>query len=73
MHHNSQQSRRRVAELRAAHPGWTLAEIAGEVGVTRERVRQLLVALRLPTTGITIKYNAKWRRRQREEASNQAQ
>ena len=50
-----------------------MAEIAGEVGVTRERVRQLLVALRLPTTGITIKYNAKWRRRQREEASNQAQ
>lgn len=52
--HNSQQSRRRVAELRAAHPEWTLADIAWEVGVTRERVRQLLVALGLPTTAIKL-------------------
>jgi hypothetical protein len=45
-----------VAELREAHPDWTLAEIAAEVGITRQRVRQLLVAQGLPTTATPRRY-----------------
>ena len=45
-------NRERVAELRETHPDWTLTRIATEVGVTKERVRQLLVRLGLPTRGV---------------------
>ena len=38
-----------VASLRNTHPEWTLQQIADEVGISRERVRQLLVKLGLPT------------------------
>ena len=41
-----------IAELRETHPDWTLTRIATEVGVTKERVRQLLVKQGLPTRGI---------------------
>ena len=43
------ENRRRVAYLRHSHPEWTLQQIANEIGISRERVRQLLVKLGLPT------------------------
>ena len=42
-------SRTRVVELRTHHPHMTLIEIGDEVGVTRERVRQILVSENLET------------------------
>lgn len=42
-------NRERVSELRIAHPDWTLQKIADGVGITKERVRQLLVLQGLPT------------------------
>ena len=49
-------SRRRVAELRDMHPDWTLEEIGEDVGVTRERVRQLLSSESLRTTAYPRRY-----------------
>ena len=43
------ENRRRVALLRNSHPDWTLQQIANEVGLSRERVRQLLMKSGLPT------------------------
>ena len=43
------ENRLKVASLRNNHPEWTLQQIADEVGISRERVRQLLVKLGLPT------------------------
>jgi hypothetical protein len=43
-------SRDEVAELRRAHPEWTQIRIAREVGITRERVRQLLISQHLRTS-----------------------
>ena len=45
-------NRERVANLRKAHSDWTLARIATEIGITKERVRQILVKLGLPTRGV---------------------
>jgi len=45
-------NRELVATLRRTHPDWTLLRIATEVGLTKERVRQLLVKLGLPTRGV---------------------
>jgi len=42
-------SRTKVVELRTHHPHMTLIEIGEEVGVTRERVRQILVSENLET------------------------
>ena len=42
-------NRDKVAHLRKTHPDWTLAKIAREVGVSKERVRQLLKMQGLPT------------------------
>ena len=42
-------NRGRVATLRKDHPDWTLQKIADGVGITKERVRQLLVLQGLPT------------------------
>ncbi len=42
-------SRDKVFGLRAANPAITAAEMARQLGVSRERVRQLLVSLDLPT------------------------
>lgn len=47
--------REAVKKLRLEHIDWTLAKIAGEVGVTRQRVSQLLHALELPARGLYIK------------------
>jgi DNA-directed RNA polymerase sigma subunit (sigma70/sigma32) len=52
----SQRSRRKVADLRIAHPDWTLREIGRAVGITPERVRQLLVVQRLRTTSNPRRY-----------------
>ena len=43
------ENRIKVASLRNNHPEWTLQQIADEVGISRERVRQLLIKLGLPT------------------------
>lgn len=45
-------NRRLIAELRETHPDWTLLRIATEVDLTKERVRQILVKLGLPTRGV---------------------
>ena len=45
-------NRDKIARLRMTHPGWTLARIGEEVGVTKERVRQLLKKQGLPTKSI---------------------
>jgi len=45
-------NRERVPNLRKAHSDWTLARIATEIGITKERVRQILVKLGLPTRAI---------------------
>jgi len=45
-------NRKLVANLRRTHPDWTLLHIATEVGISKERVRQLLVKLGLPTKGV---------------------
>jgi len=42
-------NRNKVALLRKSHPDWTLKRIADDIGITKERVRQLLVILGLPT------------------------
>ena len=42
-------NRERVANLRKAHSDWTLVRIGMEIGITKERVRQILVKLGLPT------------------------
>ena len=42
-------NRGKVATLRKDHPDWTLQKIADGVGITKERVRQLLVLQGLPT------------------------
>ena len=42
-------SRDRVKSLRQSNPGMTLIEIGEEVGVTRERVRQILASENLET------------------------
>jgi len=49
-------SRARVAAIRGEHPDWTLGEIGDEVGITRERVRQLLAAQGLPTSAAPRRY-----------------
>lgn len=49
--------RNKVCQLRADNPNMTLVGIGTLVGVSRERVRQLLKAEELPTRGIRIK---KW-------------
>ncbi len=41
-----------VAELRKENPMWTLQTIASVVGVSRERIRQLLKASGLPTAAV---------------------
>jgi len=45
-------NRERIAKLKEVHPDWTLLRIATEVNLTKERVRQLLVKLGLPTRGV---------------------
>ena len=45
-------NRERVANLRKAHSDWTLVRIGTEIGITKERVRQILVKLGLPTRGV---------------------
>ena len=42
-------SRIRVVELRTHHPHMTLREIGEELGITRERVRQILTSEKLET------------------------
>jgi len=42
-------SRIRVVELRTHHPHMTLREIGEELGITRERVRQILTSENLET------------------------
>ena len=50
-------NRNRVADLRKTHPDWTLARIAREVGVSKERVRQLLKVQGLSTIATRVFYN----------------
>ena len=38
-----------VVELRTAHPSWTMVDIARSIGITPERVRQILKTEGLPT------------------------
>lgn len=38
-----------VCDCRAAHPDWTLAQIAADCGTTRQRVHQILAREGLPT------------------------
>lgn len=45
--------RSQVRQLRLANPHWSLGDLAQETGVTRERVRQLLLAEGLPTRRLT--------------------
>jgi len=45
-------NRERVANLRKEHSDWSLTRIGAEIGITKERVRQLLVKLGLPTRGV---------------------
>lgn len=45
--------RDRVRQLRLMHPHWSLADIAQETGITRQRVHQLLRAEGLPTRRVT--------------------
>ena len=45
--------RDRVRQLRLANPHWSLADIAQETGITRQRVHQLLRAEGLPTRRVT--------------------
>ena len=40
-----------VVRLRKEHPDWTLERLGNEVGVTRERIRQILKQFDLPTRG----------------------
>ena len=47
-------NRTRVADLRKSHPDWTLQRIGNTVGVTKERVRQLLKLQGLPTRGVRL-------------------
>ena len=42
-------NKQRVFALREEHPDWTLDAIGQEVGVTRERVRQILKKRGMPT------------------------
>ena len=51
-------NRDRVALLRKSHPDWTLERIGTEVGITKERVRQLLNILGLPTRRVGWKNSA---------------
>ena len=39
----------KVRELRLAHPDWTLIQIGSCVGVTKQRIEQILSELKLPT------------------------
>ena len=42
-------SRSKICELRKQDPSITQAKMAGEIGISRERVRQLLKSMRMPT------------------------
>ena len=50
-------NRKRVVNLRTAYPDWTLQRIGDSVGLTKERVRQLLVQEGLPTKRVRISTN----------------
>ena len=41
-------SRSKICELRRQNPAITQARMAGEIGISRERVRQLLKSMRMP-------------------------
>ena len=41
-------SRSKICELRRQDPSITQAKMAGEIGISRERVRQLLKSMRMP-------------------------
>ena len=42
-------SRSKICELRKQDPSITQAKMAGEIGISRERVRQLLKSMQMPT------------------------
>ena len=41
-----------IADLRNSNPGWTLQQIGDEKGISKERVRQILAQLGLPTKAV---------------------
>lgn len=46
-----------IADLRIQHPDWTLQRISDEKGISKERVRQILIQLGLKTKAVrTYKY-----------------
>ena len=51
------ENRKRVVTLRTTYPDWTLQKIGDNVGLTKERVRQLLVQEGLPTKRVLISTN----------------
>ena len=48
----AQLNRERIIELRTTYPEMTLSAIGNEVSLTRERVRQILVKAKLPTSSL---------------------
>ena len=42
-------SRSKICELRRQNPAITQARMAGEIGISRERVRQLLLSMQVPS------------------------